>query len=146
MHMHNMCQMFLAHLWWLQNVGCILLVGAWTVLPVFSRGCCGFELLGCQLCPSYGCCSCCSIQAVIHPGGTGSSGRWHSRWQSENLEKYFDILPKCPSSFTRALASNGEGDLITALQLQEKGLSQDASDVRISSSPHFLPTQRPYCN
>lgn len=111
-----MCPMFLAHLWWLQNVGCMLLVGVWTVLPVSSRGCCGFGLLGCQLCPSYGCSSCCSIQAVIHPGGTGSSGRWHSRWRSENLEKYFDILPKCPSSFTRALASNGEGELITALQ------------------------------
>lgn len=93
----------------------VLLIGVWTDLPVFPRGCCGFGLLGCQFCPSYGCCSCCSIQAVIHPGGTGSSGRWHSRWQSENLEKYFDILPKCPNSFPRALVSNSEGELIIAL-------------------------------
>lgn len=95
--------------------GCLMaavhLVGAGTVLPAVSRGHCGFRLMGCHLCPSYGCCPWCSIQAVICPGGTGSSSRWHGRWWSEKLEKHFDVIPGCPSSFTRVLSRKGEGEL-----------------------------------
>jgi len=87
------------------------LVAAGTVLPAVSRGHCGFRLMGCHICPSYSCCPCCSIQAVICPGGPGSSSRWHGRWWSQKLEKYFDIFPRCPNSFTRALSSKGEGEL-----------------------------------
>lgn len=87
------------------------LVGEGTALPAVSRGHRGFRLMECHLCPSCGCCPWCSIQAVICPGGTGSSSRWHGRWWSQKLEKYFDILPRCPRSLTGALSSKGEGEL-----------------------------------
>lgn len=76
-------------------------------LPVVSRGHCGFKPVGCHLCPSHGCSPWCSIRAVICPGGTGSGSRWHGRCWAQNLEKHFDFLPRCPSSFTRALSSKG---------------------------------------
>lgn len=104
------CQMSLSHLWWLQCVVAVVhLVGVGTALPAVSRGRCGFRLVGCHLCPSHGCCPWCSMRTVICPGGTGSSSRWHGRCWAQKLEKHFDFLPRCPSSFTRALSSRGGG-------------------------------------
>lgn len=100
------------HIWWLQCLmATVHLVRAGTIQSALLRGHCGFRLMRCHLCPSYGHCPWCSIQAVICPGGAGSSSRWHGRWWSEKLEKCFYILPRCPSSFTRALSSKGEGEL-----------------------------------
>lgn len=87
------------------------LIGVRKVLPAVSRGHSSFRLMGCHLCPSYRCCPLCSIQAVLCPGGTSCSSRWHGRWWSQKLEKLFDILPGCPSSSSRASSSKGEGDL-----------------------------------
>lgn len=87
------------------------LVRVGTAPHAVSRDHCGFRLMGCHFCPSHGCYSCCSIQAVICPGGPGSSSRWPGRWWLEKLEKHFDILLTCPNSFTRALPSKGEGEL-----------------------------------